>query len=200
MPEGFISSALSSLARRFGFICSDMHLISATLLSPHGFKWLRLANSKNKVLKFASEEVLLSNTTAHLGHLIEEVNILYTGPDSEEPPAKVPKISDSLYGYEELNEQEEHSPIINWKLDLHSHIARTNSLSESLDASAYWMSQPKSDLRRIALMILAAPASSAPVERVFSQGGLFCSSKQTRMKYDLLSALVKAKYNFQNDP
>ena len=50
-------------------------------------------------------------------------------------------------------------------------------------------------MAKVALQILAVPASSAPVERIFSHAGLILLAKRTKMKDDLLSALVKAKYN-----
>ena len=82
-----------------------------------------------------------------------------------------------------------------WAVTFDQHLLRTSSLSMSLDPSAYWKSQPKSALQIVALMHLATPASSAPVERIFSHAGLICTPKRTSMKDDLLSALVKAKYN-----
>ena len=53
----------------------------------------------------------------------------------------------------------------------------------------------KSPLSVMAIQILGAPASSAPVERIFSTCGLICTSKRTCMKSDFLAALLRAKYN-----
>ena len=89
------------------------------------------------------------------------------------------------------------STIIDWTIAFDHHILRTTSeaLSLDIDPSAYWLSQPKSALALVALTHLVVPASSAPVERIFSHAGLICTPKRTGIKDDLLSALVCAKYN-----
>jgi len=128
-----------------------------------------------------------------LGNLIDEATAdLIDSTSTAERPAKFQKVSESLFGYEEVPENDE---AVNWAITFDQHLLRTTSLSTTVDASAYWLSQPKSALQKVALMILAVPASSAPVERIFSHAGLVCSPKRTSMKDDLLAALVKAKYN-----
>jgi hypothetical protein len=64
----------------------------------------------------------------------------------------------------------------------------------SLDPSAYWKQQPQSALRLVALTLLAVPASSAPVERIFSHAGLICTPKRTCLKDKIMFSMVKAKY------
>ena len=193
MPAPFVQDCLHALERRFGFICEDPHLLSATVLSSHGFKWLNIAREKNVFLKFDTQDKLLSVIKGYLGNLIDEATAdLIDRTSTAERPAKFQKVSESLFGYEEVPENDE---AVNWAITFDQHLLRTTSLSTTVDASAYWLSQPKSALQKVALMILAVPASSAPVERIFSHAGLVCSPKRTSMKDDLLAALVKAKYN-----
>ena len=53
MPTPYIESYLNCFVNRFGFVSTDMHLVSATVLSPHGLKWLKIAATKNTKLQFA---------------------------------------------------------------------------------------------------------------------------------------------------
>jgi hypothetical protein len=176
-----------------------MHLLAATILSPHGFRWHRIAAALNQTLLFSSEQELNNLLKSYISTLIEEVQpyfqqqleILYPERNS-----KFPKITDAMYGYDAVpQENGDLNHLIAWQVLYDQHLLRTSSLSPSLDASAYWISEPKSALQMVALMILAVPASSAPVERIFSHSGLICSPKRTSLKDDLLAALVKAKYN-----
>ena len=112
-----------------------------------------------------------------------------------EPTPKAQKVEHEMFGYDEFETSDDLSAK-HWLPEFEQHLMRISSVSPVVDASAYWLEQTRSPLQAAALMILAVPASSAPVERVFSHAGLICSSKRTSMKDDLLSALVKAKYNY----
>ena len=72
-------------------------------------------------------------------------------------------------------------------------------MSGEMDPIAYWESLPESPLRIVAIQILNIPASSAPVERVFSLCGNICTSTRVNMAPGLLAALVRAKYNMRDD-
>jgi hypothetical protein len=72
-------------------------------------------------------------------------------------------------------------------------------MSFDIDPVAYWKSQPISALSIVAIQILTVPASSAPVERIFSMTGNSCTSTRTSMGADLLSALARAKFNSAED-
>ena len=50
-------------------------------------------------------------------------------------------------------------------------------------------------LARVAMRVLMVPASSAPVERLFSSGGLVAQAKRSSMTEDLLEELVFLKCN-----
>ncbi|KAL5491025.1 hypothetical protein EMCRGX_G016239 [Ephydatia muelleri] len=81
--------------------------------------------------------------------------------------------------------------VSDWKSMFDAHMASTNSLPHDMDPLQYWRGK-SGPLSKIALQILSVPASSAPVERIFSHAGLIVTAKRTRMADDLLSALVKA--------
>lgn len=69
--------------------------------------------------------------------------------------------------------------------------------SISTEAVNFWLSNQQRfpDLSRLALSVLSVPATSAPVERVFSSGGLFMRPHRSRLHDSTLSQLVFAKCN-----
>ena len=63
------------------------------------------------------------------------------------------------------------APTDSWEAEFDDHVARKSTMSGEMDLIAYWKSQPETPLRIVALQILNVPASSAPVERIFSMCG-----------------------------
>ena len=108
-----------------------------------------------------------------------------------QPPAKVRKISlEEIFGYDAPVENE----VNDWEQLFMKHLISCDTLPIQMDSLAYWRGK-QGVLSKAALQILAVPASSAPMERIFSHAGLILTAKWTRMKDDLLWVLVKAKYN-----
>ena len=86
-----------------------------------------------------------------------------------------------------------------WEQEFSDHLLRVATMTPDQDPVAYWKAQPTSAFTIVAIQILNVPASSAPVERVFSLCGNICTDTRTRMGPDLLSALVRAKFNNMNE-
>ena len=61
----------------------------------------------------------------------------------------------------------------------------------------FWLQKQRklSELFSLAMRLLSVPASSAPVERIFSQGGLIMKVNRARMSDDTLSNLMFLKCN-----
>lgn len=64
-------------------------------------------------------------------------------------------------------------------------------------AMEFWQdkSQKLPALHRLAWKVLSVPASSAPVERVFSRGGIIMRPHRTRLSAEVLSSLMFLKCN-----
>lgn len=63
--------------------------------------------------------------------------------------------------------------------------------------SNYWHCSQLNILKKLVVRIFSVQASSAPIERTFSQAGLVLSSKRTRMKENLFRDLVYLRVNQQ---
>ena len=101
---------------------------------------------------------------------------------------------DDFLGYEE------DKPLVGsdascWINVFEEHCVALRELKASVDVLPYWLKKPDSELKRLALQILSTPASSAPVERVFSKAGLVITPLRGKTKGDLLEAILKHKYN-----
>lgn len=190
IPQDFQRVCMGLLESRFAFVTTDPHLLSATVLSSHGTKFLSVA--LNESLLFPSRTEVLGIVSTYIAGLVAE---LPTPSDQMPIPCEVPsnicKSSDAMFGYDLVNELDSQ----NWKAVFEAHLHRTPSMSTDLDPLMYWKRQPEGPMSVVAIQILGVPASSAPVERIFSHAGNICTARRTSMKPDLLSALVRARFN-----
>ena len=71
-----------------------------------------------------------------------------------------------------------------------------HSGGKKVNAVRHWQTENRMlRLRRVALQFLSVPASSAPVERVFSTGGHILSARRGSMAADTLTSLMVLKCN-----
>ena len=82
-------------------------------------------------------------------------------------------------------------PTDSWEAEFHDYVARKSTMSGEMDLIAYWKSQPETPLRIVALQILNVPATSAPVERIFSMCGNPHEQRSSRMLYFALTNAAK---------
>ena len=136
----------------------------------------------NTAKHFDAEEVVLQ--------IVNDIWVNEVQPLMEKlkPAVKLSTEPTGLYGCD----KKEVFSISDWLMEFDQHLLRTSTLQATLDASAYQKTLPHSLLQVVVLMILTVPASSAPVERIFSPSGLICSTKMTRLKHDLPSPFVTA--------
>ncbi|XDV31501.1 hypothetical protein PO909_002492 [Leuciscus waleckii] len=67
------------------------------------------------------------------------------------------------------------------------------------NALHFWAKHQESfpQIHMLAMKLLAVPASSAPVERVFSRGGFIMRPHRSRLRHSLLSSLIFLKCNYE---
>ena len=69
-----------------------MHLITAAVLSQHGFQWLTLANKNNKILPFNSADELRAKVVLYLQTVIQDFQAQTKEPEQVAKFAKKQKI------------------------------------------------------------------------------------------------------------
>lgn len=81
--------------------------------------------------------------------------------------------------------------------DLNKYITEENVKDNDIDCVSFWKDNRSkySKLMPAVWRTIPVPASSAPVERVFSYGGIFFRPNRARMSDKLLSTLVFLKCN-----
>lgn len=98
---------------------------------------------------------------------------------------KVQNRSHSALGYQSINSE------------VQSYLEDIENYSAEEDALAFWCKNKDrySHLHALALKVLSVPASSAPVERVFSAGGLIMRPHRASLGAEMLSSLMFLKCN-----
>jgi hypothetical protein len=124
----------------------------------------------------------------------------------EEPAAKKQRMaesnSDMFFDYHD-DDDTHIAGCNNWRDEFQRHCIQLKAMTLKPEKGAvindsslaYWLSQQQTTLRALAIQLLSTPASSAPVERVFSKAGNIVTPLRNRVKSDLLEALLKHKCN-----
>ena len=90
--------------------------------------------------------------------------------------------------------------LVDTQLNQYLLLSLTVSMSDpAFDCLRFWNTKKNEfdTLHSLAMHVLSVPASSAPVERVFSQGGLIMKPHRARMSDQMLSNLIFLKCNSQ---
>eukprot|EP00731_Ephydatia_muelleri_P006917 Em0003g1165a len=162
----FKAGILDAFSARFAFMASDMHLISAVALSQHGVRWLPVALQKNRVLQFEPEYTLRAKLEKYLSVLVEDCASVEC---EDGPPAAAAAAAPSKNLKQDC------------AFDFFGYDNQPTKVSD-------WKSMFDAHM---------ASTNSLPhdMDPLQYWRGLIVTAKRTRMADDLLSALVKAKYN-----
>ena len=125
----FKEAIITAFEKRFAFMNTDMHLLSAVVLSQHGYKWLPKAQESNRVLKFESVETLSRKVLGYIGAVVDDIG-LDTDQAVAPPPAKAQKTdeNDSMYGYDD---PEILTDKMSWKTVYENHLTKTTTLPKN---------------------------------------------------------------------
>ena len=136
---------------------ADMHLLSAAAWSPHGLRWLPGDEQSNTILKFEEVVTLKPKLIEYLAAVIKDDGEALQ-EEVPQPPSKIQKTvpDDNIFGYVPRNVQ------FCWQRMFEKHLDCSEDLPQEMDPLEYWTSMP-SVLSKVALQILALPASSALV-------------------------------------
>ena len=110
-------------------------------------------------------------------------------------PAKVPRLQAK---YQKIRQQSSTSERATPRMELAQFLIDTDY--QAMEAAKFWsMEGPGKEkypsLFKVAKRIFNVPASSAPVERIFSQGGLIMRPLRARLSENMLKTLMFLKCN-----
>lgn len=165
IPNEYKQKCVDVLGERFAAITTDALLLTASVLSPHGLNWL--SKAPRVCLKFGSQQDILEMVHTYLSHLSLDLPKDLFPKHSDLKDCQTDSFESNLehiLGYSDSSLQNS----MNWKEELDQHLLRTPTLSFHSDPLVYWKNMDASVLSVLAIQVLSVPASSAPVERVFS--------------------------------
>jgi len=112
--------------------------------------------------------------------------------DKDETPAKTPRL---FTGYRKKKNKDDHVSSV--KAELIRYIQVCSDEEEEADCLGFWKRNAKvfPRLYLVAMRVLSVPATSTPVERVFSHGGLIMRPHRARLSARTLSSLIFLKCN-----
>ena len=161
LPATTLTQCLVALKTRFGFITEDAHLLTATVLSPHGVKWLALA-ANNKYLVFPNEIQLLNIVCDDIEEIVKEISDIETSETASLTPTLL-GFSDSVFGYGTLGVGVQFGAA-SIRRSVEEHISNTQLLSTDVDPLALWKARPLSKFTIAAVQVLGVLASSAQLK------------------------------------
>jgi len=140
------------------------------------------------LLKYAETSLSQEASTSSSGHR--------QSPDSQEPASKKMKLFSFMESHSQ-NCQPEHAEFaLTMRQELMDYF-RTTSLEYDSDTLAWYKSHTSdfSHVARAVRTVLSIPASSAPVERIFSTTGKIFRPERSRLKTEKFEQLVFIKCN-----
>lgn len=122
----------------------------------------------------------------------QKVTILAESSSGEDDAAKTPRL---FTGYRKKSNKKD-DPVSSVKAELIRYM-QVSSDEEEADCLGFWKRHAKvfPMLYLVAMRVLTVPATSAPVERVFSHGGLIMRPHRAWLSARTLSCLIFLKCN-----
>ena len=122
------------------------------------------------------------------------LHVLLLESEEAEPPAKHTYLEELLSKEDMLIQERQQPNPLDSELESYQMIPR---LSKECDPLEFWIKRKEQFplLSKIAVDILVIPASSAPIERVFSRAGYASRRRRNRIEDHQLEREVMIKYN-----
>ena len=119
--------------------------------------------------------------------------------EDDEPPAKVPHVLAKYKRVRKMKKRQRSVDANSCRNQVRRYLELCEDTPITEKALHFWTladtKQRFPTLSRLALQLLCVPASSAPIERAFSHGGIFMRPHRSRMSASLLSDLMFLKCN-----
>ncbi|XP_060728440.1 uncharacterized protein LOC132861708 [Tachysurus vachellii] len=175
----------------------------ATMLDPQfGLNWVDLDVTNNEspdsVKKFREDlkRTLIDSLTAEV-EATADGDMLHSGGDvdetSDSPPGKCPRLLARYRAHKHLSHSAKDACI---SAQIHKYFDAIQN-TDTNTALEFWSTNREKfpQLYSLVVKVLSIPASSAPVERVFSKGGLIVRPHRARLTHKMVTALVFLKSN-----
>ncbi|XP_060731809.1 uncharacterized protein LOC132849873 isoform X2 [Tachysurus vachellii] len=175
----------------------------ATMLDPQfGLNWVDLDVTNNEspdsVKKFREDlkRTLIDSLTAEV-EATADGDMLHSGGDvdetSDSPPGKCPRLLARYRAHKHLSHSAKDACI---SAQIHKYFDAIQN-TDTNTALEFWSTNREKfpQLYSLVVKVLSIPASSAPVERVFSKGGLIMRPHRARLTHKMVTALVFLKSN-----
>ncbi|XP_038061666.1 uncharacterized protein LOC119732280 [Patiria miniata] len=159
---------------------------------------IRFGFKDHKEIMDAKADLVI--TEADANSLSEDVTphthgISTSSEEEEEVPAKVPRLlaKYSRHRHRSGGPSQEDTT----RRQLVKYLQVVSESQSILSALQFWQDMAKKlpTLYKLACKVLSVPASSAPVERIFSRGGIIMRPHRARLSAEMLSMLMFLKCN-----
>lgn len=145
-----------------------------------------------------SEEIKDCTISEIKSYILQNIDIDMAGDDPEvasvEPPRK--KTCSKLFPYVSFDEEETaNSELSTPAVQLDKYLLQCHAGVPEQDPIEFWMKSEYTKIKKYALGMLSVPASSAPVERVFSTGGIIARPHRSSISSLNLAKTIFLNYN-----
>ncbi|XP_078138844.1 uncharacterized protein LOC144538503 [Centroberyx gerrardi] len=199
----FVTTNMAKKSGREEPFNHNVHFL-ATMLDPQfGLSWVDLdvtnGGSATSQKKFRDElkKTLTDTLILEVENIMESGDTTDSGatdvdPANDSPPAKCPRLLSRYKAHKKCSSGQNSSIVT--QISKYFDVIQDSDIDNAL---VFWEKYHDRfpQLHMLALKVLSVPASSAPVERVFSRGGIIMRPHRARLGHRMLQSLMFLKCN-----